>query len=276
MNENNLHRIEHFLDERMDKASSAAFLEELKQDPTLLQQVKLEVLVREGSRLLGKKKVRTRVGQMMTGFELPDVDVGSTPGPAPKPPPPKVFSLRRKWTAVAASLLLLAVPLYLFYGYAPHHYSNDVMVTNHYIDPGEDLANNMMGEIPNSSINDATNRNEAKKAWRAEQYGRTAAYVDAIKDKTAEDHYLKAHALYKLKKFDEAIPVFTKVAQSDTQLKEKGEYYLLLSYLVVGRSKEASFQALLSKVSSDGNHDYNRQARDIQARLRSFLRRFAE
>ena len=79
---------------------------------------------------------------------------------------------------------------------------------------------------------------------------------------------LKGECLFKLKQYDEAIPVFQQVALNGVSMtnKEQAEWLLTLTYGASTKHK-SEFEAHLTKILSNPNHSFITQARNLKSKI---------
>jgi len=110
-------------------------------------------------------------------------------------------------------------------------------------------------------------------AYAATDYAKAIEVYKTIpttNERYNEAQYYLAHSYYKNNNFSEAIAQFGKVTKAgDARYKEQAEWYQLLSF-VANKQQDASFDALLNKLLTDGKHSYHAKAQELNSDLNSW------
>ena len=268
-------KIEAFINGLLSEEEAAAFQREIEQDPELEREVKLHQLEWEAMHVLRKQNLRAKF--MEWDEEVPFDESPEETHVVPFAAKQKKNKPIRRWVpyAIAASIvLLLGIGGSQFWSMNTQAYTHTSLFANKY-DPQRiyNAGNKSTGGIA-TSFDTAYVYLENKQYAQAirqfqrltpgnSQYERAQLYIGHTYFQEGLDTQNRAQ-------YDRAIQQYQQVASAtqDANVRDDAEWYALMSLLLTDRVDE-SFQERLTHMAEDSNHNYQRQARNLEKDLNS-------
>ncbi|MEM9918055.1 MAG: hypothetical protein AAF990_08165 [Bacteroidota bacterium] len=245
-------RIEHYLSGNMSEQEQNDFDKESKENPELQMAVDLFQLSQEAIEV----DVESDLRQQMNNWQAEEQPTNIRPL--------KVASRRRRLSYIAAAACVLLLIGTFTIQWNAGNYSNEALASQYYQLP-------LGSDIRSGSAALDQNFDQAMNAFDDGAFEESMRLLG--KASTPKSQYLLAHSYFQLGQFEQAISSFDKVvASNDSRLKEKAEWFGLLSRLEAGQE----VQARLVKITADEGHSYHQQSIELNESLNSIWRNFTK
>lgn len=118
-----------------------------------------------------------------------------------------------------------------------------------------------------NSRGDGSDLSEAINFFRQNDYSSALKLVDQATASDPESYYLRAHVLFKLKRYQRAKVIFLDLSVKNPAYKDRGEWYALLCGLAENPPDKKAIRRLLTAIQNIPEHTYYENARDLQESL---------
>jgi len=260
-----LDKIEKYLNGDMTPQDEAQFDAEIEQNPELAAAVDNFGVANDAIEVLIEDNLRAELNNLKA--EESGNQASNVVSINKNKPVAKMRSLRSYLAAAASVALLLG-----FFGmnWAGNNYSNTALGEEMY--SGYDLPNVRSG---NNTVHPFS---EGLTAFQNKNYDQAVEFFKGIvvdDPRYPEAQFYLGHALLESKNFGEAATQFEKVAGlEDVRYTESAEWYQIIAQLSLGETNN-NFDTLLTKITTDKDHTFNKQATELQGKLNSIWRKLA-
>lgn len=250
-------RVEQFLNEAMSSEEKELFLQEIKNNPALKKELKLQKLERMAIDLLFIDKYKNKMNLWKAEEKQKNREASY---PISQQKDKGILLTQRKnkfqWLSIGILSLLLIATLCFW---AKENDPNTTLLADNFHSPVNSIERlSLRGEIQvpsdTSFENTAHEFKEAKKAILNKQYLKAIEKLIALNSSNPEIQYLLAHAYYGNKNYIEAIPLFENLANAKGLYQYEAKLYLMYAFLADHQSKNESFRPLLEEIISDDNY----------------------
>ena len=269
----NFDRIEDYLFGRMTAENKASFEAEMAQNAVLAEEVEQQKLEHRSMELALQARLRSQFAawdaediQQNEQSEGKIINMSHHQAVASKNTEGGGQTIVRRFSifqfaAAAATLIAVAVIGWRVFTTA----SPNTLFNDSFIETTATVRGNS-SSLPNdlSNIESLIKKQDFQTAITALD-GLSEATKSQFPDKI---QLLKGESLFKLKRFDEAIPIFQQVASNGVSMtnKEQAEWLLTLTYGASEKHK-AEFEISLAKILSNPNHSFITQARNLKSKI---------
>ena len=260
-----LDKIEKYLNGEMTSQDEAQFDAEIEQNPELAAAVDNFGVANDAIELLIEDNLRAELNNLKA--EESGSQASNVVSINKNKPVARMRSLRSYLAAAASVALLLG-----FFGmnWAGDNYSDTALGEEMY--SGYDLPNVRSG---NNTLHPFS---EGLTAFQNKNYNQAVQFFKGIvvdDPRYAEAQFYLGHALLESDYYGEAATQFEKVASlNDVRYTENAEWYQIVAQLSSGETT-TNFDTLLTKITVDKDHTFNKQAIELQSKLNSFWRKLA-
>ncbi len=261
MNDSLQNQIEDYLHNRMDEEAKKQFETQIASDRELASDVELFRLEKQALQLSQNNQLRAQ----MKNWEQ-ERDTQDEANEA------RVVSLKsrrsRLYTLSIAASFLLLFGIGASMWFANANYSNAALVNDNIgIKTSTRDRGNVDGDNPFTTIFDEIEQ---------ENYTAALQMLETLEGSQYESTAmtLKGEILTKQKKYEEAIALYSEMAQSQPDIAErqKAQWLLANTYLANGQTEQA--KARLEEISGNANHSRQKEATQLLNQLNSFWRVF--
>ncbi len=246
-NKNYNEKIDQYLDGELESEEMASFEQSMNNDPSLEEEVRQNLLLREVAQEGYKENMRANIRK----WKAENKQSGSK------------FNMKKLRIQLAAAASILIIIVATLFGVVAPQFSNEGIASRYY-EPETDL-----GLIRGN--NDADILRQAFENYEQANYSGAIPGFQRYPDNDKALYGLGL-SYFQIEDFDSAINTFQDlVARDNIEYSEKAEFYLLLSYLKANQIN-SDFQQLLDKMIQDEGY-YVGQAEGIKKNLDSFWRK---
>ena len=254
MNEVYFEKLEQYFGNELNELEKLQLEKEMAQNPDLRQEFQKHQLAIDAIDLLIEKNIRTKFQEWQPASRVKEVNSA---------PPARSVSTKKIYfrpIAIAASFLILVALAFTIWINLPQ--KRETLAQHFYQTPELSKRTSFQGT--------ASELEEGFQLFENKNYQEAIPIFLKLEESSgryAEAQYLLAHAYFQLKKFDQAIVAFKKVAASEDQrYKEKADWNLLLSYLAMN-DRGPAFQQAKQKILDHPQHSYWQQTKELQENL---------
>lgn len=255
--------IEAYLNGEMTDAERAAFELQSSEDENLAKALKNHLLARDAMEILVENDLRKELDTLRKNKHK---NLNNIVESKQKNNVLTLSATYKRYFAVAASLLLLMG----FFGayWVGGQYSDAAIVADNYT----------AYEAPFVRGGEKLPLQEGLVAYNKGNFDEAVNYFSNIQP--SDEHYSMSQfylgqAFYRKGMFDESAKTFVSLSNlGDNQLREKSEWYALLSYLADDKGETTECRAMVSRILANENHAYYQKTKDIMDKLNSCWRKF--